>query len=217
MGKFKTLGAILVAVLALSAIGASAAQAEGTFEAEEYTAGLVVEQTETLEFESEIGTMECEEVDMAGLMTEDASAISVVPEFEGCSIGGFEAIVEVNGCELTIHGGEEISSEEFDSPLDVCGSGESEAAAEITIVIPFTGCQITIKGQAGLGGLIVRPGGFFPPDLVIGVQVAKIDAMLENRPGKKCFFGVKKLPLGVHGGLTVGANGITPTVGLHLR
>lgn len=127
--------------------------------------------------------MKCSEVGMTGSMTGTSSTLDIVPKFAGCTaFGGLKAEVTVHACELAFHGGKEISTEEFESTLDIaCGEVE---AAEITIRVPFTGCQITIRGQAGLGGLIIRPGGFFPPDLVIGVQVAAIDAMLETYRAK---------------------------------
>lgn len=215
IGKLKASGAILIAVLAVSAFGASAAQAEGLFEAEEYPVALLGEETETLEIESELGTMKCKEVDLTGEMTGNASMISGVPDFEGCTLGAYKVEVFVTGCELAFHGGKEIAEEEFESTMDVA-CGESEAA-EIAIHIPLSNCVIRVVGQAGLGKLFIKPGGFFPPDLVIGIDVAKVDAILENTGGKKCGLGAGKLPLAVYGGLTISVKGISPTVGLRLR
>jgi hypothetical protein len=217
-GKLKSIGVALIAVLALSGVAATSAQATGLFEAEEYPATLESEQTETFEFEiEELGTVECEDVDISGELESAASVIMVTPSFEECSVPGLGEAEVITECDFAIWGGEEVEEGEFETPLDVVCPEELGGAAGIWLHIPTTGCVVSVKGQVGLGGLFIKPK-FFPfPDLVVGAKVGSVTAAIENTVGKKCAVGVGAVKLNVYGGLTITAFGIKPTIGLTLK
>lgn len=213
-GKLKLIGIVLV-VLAASGVAATAAQAEGTFEAEEYPANLAGEQTEMFEFEVEgVGKVKCTTATFTGAMSGSSSTVGLAPSFSGCTAFGFAAATfNSNGCEFIVHGGEEISEVEFEAPMDIsCG----EAMAKLEFHIPATGCVLSIGGQVALGDLFIKLKFGLPPDLVIGMKVGQVTGALENTVGKKCFLGVGAVKLNVYGGLTLRAFNIGPYFGLGL-
>lgn len=211
--RFKLIGIVLIA-LATSGMAATAAQAEGLFVAEEYPADLVGEQTETFEFEVEgLGTVKCAVADFSGEITGSSSSVTLAPDFEACTVSGSEAIFVNGGCQIVAYGGEEISEEEFKSPMDIA----CEEAAALEFHLPATGCVLSVDGQAGLGDLFIKFQFGFPPDLVIGAKIGEITGEIKNTVGKKCVLPVGMVKLNVNGGLTLGASVLGAFIGLELK
>jgi len=211
--KLKLIGVVL-AVLAASAMTASAAYA-GTFEAEEYPATLTGEQTETFEFEvEEVGTIKCNSATFSGEMSGPSSQISLAPSFKECTgLGGIPATFIANGCELVVHGGEEIEEFEFKGPMDiVCG----EAAAQFEFHLG--GCIFSAGAQVALGNLFIKFKWWaFPPDVIIGLKVGEVTGAIAKTPGKFCLLPQGMVTLNVYGGLTLRATGIGPYIGLGIK
>jgi hypothetical protein len=95
--KFKALGLAMVAVLALSAIGASTAQAQ--FTATSYPT--TVTATSALGNDvitTEGGSVECAS-HFVGTLTEASNSLTLTPTYTGCKAFGFlSATVSTNGC-----------------------------------------------------------------------------------------------------------------------
>ncbi|HST70742.1 MAG TPA: hypothetical protein VLI94_13935 [Solirubrobacterales bacterium] len=95
--KFKALGLAMVAVLALSAIGVSTAQAQ--FTASSYPATV----TATSELGNDVittegGSVECKS-QFEGTLTEASNTLTVTPTYTNCKAFGFtSATVNMNGC-----------------------------------------------------------------------------------------------------------------------
>lgn len=99
--KVKALGLALVAVFALSAVGASAASAE--FKADSYPATLTASAESEQVFTSSTGQVRCTTLTGDATLTEESAAITTTPAYTGCTafVGESElkAKVTFNGCD----------------------------------------------------------------------------------------------------------------------
>jgi len=100
--KFKTLGLAMVAVLAMSAFVASAAQAQYT--ASSYpTTGTATSTLGNDIFTTEGGTVECKS-HFVGTLSEASNTLTVTPTYTSCKAFGFaHATVNMNGCAYVFH------------------------------------------------------------------------------------------------------------------
>ena len=107
--KIRILGLALTAILAISALIASAAQAtEAEFMAAE-AGEATLENESTLVLTTEVGTLECSSLSAHGEVSEGNQSTFETEgavELNGCDAFGLEAEVNFNGCELKFHAGE---------------------------------------------------------------------------------------------------------------
>jgi hypothetical protein len=157
--KVNVLGLATVAVLAMGALLASAAQA-GTLETE--TGGSVLLHGEQVE-NSHVFTL----TDNGNLTTtctgatfsavgETANGSSTIeshPEYSGCTAFGLSATITTTGCNYLFHIGEETGAGEFGGTVDIkCGTG--------AIVITAGTCEVKVGTQSGLNsGTATDSGG----------------------------------------------------------
>jgi len=147
--KFKTLGLALVAVLAMSAFVASAAQAQ-LFTANAYPT--TVTATSALgndDFNTEAGSVECKS-HFEGTLSEASSDITITPTYTECKAFGFaSATVNMNGCDYT------FTIHQFPRTITVdllCGAGKN-------VIITAGACEIQIPAQSELSfGTIAQNG-----------------------------------------------------------
>src|SRR4051812_44065241 len=98
-GKLKRLGLVLVAVAALAAVGASAAQA-GEFTAENYAATITGNQISKHTFKFEAGTDVCTVATFHGTQAAAAETLTLNASYENCATpnGGAAVGVTMNSC-----------------------------------------------------------------------------------------------------------------------
>jgi hypothetical protein len=143
--KFKTLGIAMVAVLALSAVVASAASATN-FTASKYpTAGTATSEKGNDDFKTEAGSVECKAHFAVAALTEPSETVTVTPTYTECKAFGFlNATVNMNGCDYVFHSNGQVDV--------VCASGGP-------IKITAGTCETTIAAQSGLGTVDLANSG----------------------------------------------------------
>jgi hypothetical protein len=141
--KLKTLGVAAFAVLALSAVGASAAHATN-FTASAYPTSFTgVSEKGNDTFATEAGNVECKS-HFSGTETAASETVTVTPVYSECRAFGFlSATVNMNGCDYVFHTNGEV---------DVECSGANK------IVIIGGTCETTIGTQTGLKSVILANG-----------------------------------------------------------
>ncbi len=138
----KPLG-LLLPILAMSAVFASAASANPQFHAELADTTLTASQTTANVFNFDRGELKCKSVKYTGTTAAATSTtMTLTPSYEECKLGGENATVTVNGCGYQFHLAAE--EENFEASMDI----ECPAEKQLEIDIPF--CTITIHPQAGL-------------------------------------------------------------------
>jgi hypothetical protein len=156
--NFKTLGLALVALLAMSAVIASAAQAvpePPEFQAATYPAkvtgagpgaGIANAFTITTGAAKNISTI-CKKNKFEGELTGASTTLTVKPTYEECKLGGLAAIIDMNTCDFVFH--------------TVKASNPPTASAEVkctkekdTITITQGTCVVHVEEQAGLNHVI---------------------------------------------------------------
>jgi hypothetical protein len=175
LSKAKGLGAALMAVLAIGAIAASAAQATPTFTGFSTPGGVPTHEHTIIEGTTEegsvfrlaygpIGTLECHESLTGTSLTGDDTELTIIPVYTypdtsgktDCTtdIGGtkFTTHINMNGCDYVFHSGTATADPDVHSgTTDIkCPSGP------ITITITKLGseetkCTVTVGSQNGLG------------------------------------------------------------------
>ena len=105
--KLKVLGLVLVAALALSAVTASGASAEGTYTSEvAHTNNLEGKQATTLVFSTSIGTVTCKKGIFFGTASQaSVTDLTLTPTYEECKVhtifGELNATIDM-GCAFTL-------------------------------------------------------------------------------------------------------------------
>jgi len=135
--KFKTLGLAMVAVLAMSAFVASAAQAQYTASSYPTTAKATSEVGNDV-FTTEGGTVECKS-EFSGTLSEASSTLTVTPHYTNCKAFGFAtATVTMNECNYIFH---RVTGESSEVTVN-CPAGK-------VITVVAGNCEATIGTQAG--------------------------------------------------------------------
>jgi hypothetical protein len=153
--KFKALGLAFIAVVAMSAIGASAAEAVPQFTCSTYPCTATGANTKGSEvFTTEAGKVECDShflVESFNAKATDlhgpASTVTVTPTYTGCEAFGFlSATVTTTGCDYVFHATEKVATNVYKHHVDVVCEGAN------TIKISAAGglCKAEIKPQNGL-------------------------------------------------------------------
>lgn len=157
MKRIKTVGLIIGAALALTALGASSATA-AQFRAEEYPT--TVAGAQITEFalgtngtKSPIKT-KCSKVTFAGVESEASSAMTVTPTLSGCKTAGVSSTPSVNSCYFVFHSTNEEAP--FVGGVDVTCSKENDT---IDFAVPGLECTIKIPAQNGLGSVAYSNSG----------------------------------------------------------
>jgi hypothetical protein len=159
MRNLKALGLALLAVFALSAVAASAAQAEYKLTPQKSPAFIKGEQIahaagNKLEITSKGTKVECKtatyEGTVSGATVTDAT---VTPSYGGCTAnGGLEAIVDVNGCTITLTGETNTAKEGIVHLLCPETKPGSGVLKEIEVTIPEISCAIKVHAQTPTSG-----------------------------------------------------------------
>lgn len=147
MQRFKVIGLALVAVLALSAVVATAAMAE-KYHAEEAPVKVIGTQLEAHVFKAQAGTISCTKASFSGESLATAVAeLNIKASYSGCTFLGVVGVpVEMGACTY-----------QFLEPVGK-KSKVSVVGTECTLTqkpIKFTaaGCTVKIAKQANLGTL----------------------------------------------------------------
>ena len=180
--KLRILGLAFVAVLASSALVASAAQAVPTFEAESFP--VTIHGTNTIEkekFTTEAGTVECFS-SFHGEITKtqhekEPSTLTAHPTYTECRAFGFlSATVTTTGCNYVFHATEKTSLDNYKAHVDVvCEAGKS-------IKIVASTCSAEVKGQTGLTTAAIKDDTTATPkkDTTVTPNVAGIAYTVTN-------------------------------------
>lgn len=139
----KILGLMLVAILAMSAVVASAASATDMFTLESSPTTLTGKQEapNNNKFKIVGQTVQCETATFDATVSGTAVSeiTSIAPTYSGCTLAGVPTTIDTNGCKYALFGN-----------TDANGHGEvriekCEAGKAIKITIPGLSCDITIK------------------------------------------------------------------------
>ncbi len=149
MRNLKILGLAFVAVLAMSAMVASAAQAS-KFTAAEYPATITGEQEggSTANRLTVGGAfVTCAQGNYHGTLSEASSTLSVSLDYTECETSfGTSATVDNNGCGYTFHSGAGAEDTWAGTADLVCPAGQ-----ELTVTLGL--CTVHVAPQANLGGI----------------------------------------------------------------
>jgi len=151
MNSFCTIRLALLsafALLALSAVGSSAAQA-GTFTAGQYPATIVGTNNVPHTLTTSLGAIECAPF-FDGKLEAASEEITLEPGYGPCTLGAKEVHVDLNGCDYTVHAGETLGGDKVGGTMDIGCPPGSVIDFEVTS-IPV--CHLTVPGQAGLSAL----------------------------------------------------------------
>ena len=137
--NLKALGLALVAVFAMSVVGASAASAATEFHAEKAPVTLTGSQHAGEDvFTTDAGTVSCENASYVGSQaTATALTSSATPSYSGChATFGLNTTIDVNECKYIFHSDTK--------KVDIsCPSGK-------VLAVTAPGCEITVGSQTGL-------------------------------------------------------------------
>jgi len=185
----KALGLAFIAVVAMSALSASAAQATPEFTCSTYPCTATGSSLSGAEkFTTEAGTVECDShflVEKYNATKEDitgpTSTVTVTPTYTNCKAFGFlSATVNVEGCDYVFHATEFVSAGDYKHHVDVvCPAGQS-------IKIVASTCKAEVGGQTGLttAKTTNNAGG----TVTVQPEVANI-SMTVTQDGFGCPFG----------------------------
>ena len=134
--RLKMLGVTVVAVLALTAVVASAAQAASFHSELEGTTTLNGTQTGNHVFNAAGATITCKNATFTGMQTgKVANDVTVAATYKNCSFLFFNVNVNMNGCEYKFHS---------NNTVDVVG------ASCKGITYEGAGCKVVVPAQSGL-------------------------------------------------------------------
>ncbi len=191
--KFKTLGLCLVAVFAMSAVAATAAQAE-KFTSASYAASITGEQIGALpnEFEVTNAGVECGTATFSGTLAAASETLTITPNYQNCLVGGsIPATVDMNGCDYLFHAtGVKTASVDV-----VCPTTAGGVTDKIVITVPATGCEIQVPEQNSLSTLHIHVEAGIG-DVRVTVKVGKIS----YSQNAKCPGGVESEKTGIYNG-----------------
>lgn len=139
--KFKAIGLTMVAVFALTAVSASAAQAATFMSEGNVTASITADQEGTNVFSVEGSEVKCTTAHFAtaGEVSSPTENIEVHPEYSGCTAFGFlSATVNTEGCNYILNANGTVTV--------TCSSGH-------VITIKGGTCEATVGSQGPLSGI----------------------------------------------------------------
>jgi hypothetical protein len=171
--NLKALGLAMVAVFAMSALVASAAQATvSTFTPEKGEAATIHGvQSTTHNFQVGSRTLTCGTATFLGSVTGNTTDTKIVPTYENCDtkpvLGiSFPAVVTMNSCYYTFTGENTVATGQYGVSVHVeCDSGD-----EIVIHVKSGSndiCTLTIKPQTATGLTATNDTSTKPDDVVL--------------------------------------------------
>lgn len=150
MKSIKTLGLALVAVLAMSAVVASAASAATFMSEGNVNAKVEADQSTTHTFSIEGNNVTCTTAhfETAGEIASPASSVTVHPTYTGCTAFGFVgSTVSTTGCDYVLTAPGKVEGGKVGGNIEVkCGAGSK-------IVIVAGTCEVTVAAQSFTSGL----------------------------------------------------------------
>jgi hypothetical protein len=176
--SFKALGLALIALAAMTALSASAAQA-GTLTVEPGpTVTLTGEQTEKHKFEltdhlieGKPAATECGKAHFKHVgagVGNGAETVTVHPEYTECKAFGLNATVNTTGCDYLLHLGAVTGTGWHVTTDVVCAAGS-------LIKITTATCEVTVGAQTGLATSQVTNGTTVSPmDLILHTKITGI-------------------------------------------
>jgi hypothetical protein len=171
--KVKIIGMALVALFALSAVGASAAQAASSLDVGATPAFVTADQIagnplklalKTATGGTTLSTVKCTTGHLeTTTTTANVTEATLTPSYAGCTLGGLEAEVKVNGCKYTLTNTAVAKTAEVDitsctTPLEIVQAG----------------CVIKIANQGPLGSITFANLAGPPKDVEATVAVSMI-------------------------------------------
>jgi hypothetical protein len=185
--NLKVLGLALVAMLAMSVVVASAAQANSNFTTTNGLYPTIFEGEQGTEnvFTTTTGSVKCttakfvyrngETMQEAGINyvigtnTAASETASLHPEYTGCKAFGVKATVTTTGCNYLFHVTNAASP--FTLSTDIACSGTNK----ITVVPTGVDCTITVGPQTGITGLsAVNAGAGATEDITVTINSGNI-------------------------------------------
>ena len=188
MTSLRQLGVLGVALLALVAIGttaASVAQA-GTFTAGAYPATIASTSPPAFQFFiTKLGFMTCQP-SYHGELTAASEELTLTPTFNplpvvntSCERGGAVTHVNTNGCDFRLRAGEQVEEDVVAGTMDiVCPEGKS---IEFEITGSGSPCYLTVPPQENLTG---APGGSPAANGIFFRNKTPNSVSLQINPGK---------------------------------
>lgn len=144
-GKLATFGIVLVVALALGAVAAVGASAEGVYIFESTHTTVEGSQTEASVFETSVGTVKCQKATFSATgEAKEASELTITPAYSECKgPGEASATIDINGCKYKLL-----------TPTETGQSPPTDLDAQMQIVkctksieVTAAGCVIKIPEQ----------------------------------------------------------------------
>jgi hypothetical protein len=170
--KLKTIGPAILAIFAMSAFLAPAAQAQ--FTASSYpTTAVANSAIGNDDFKTEAGSVECA-ADFVGTLTEASNTLTLEPTYTNCKAFGFtEASMNMNGCAYVFHRWSLLISH----VTIECSGGK--------ILIKAGNCEVQIGEQGPLSSISLSNNG---NHIQVAFNLANI-AYAVTKDGFLCPFG----------------------------
>ena len=148
MNRIKTMGLVVVAALALTALLGAASASASQFRAEGYPTAIAGTQgtAQKLVFGPGGAVSKCSTIATSGTASAASSALSQATTYKGCTLGGLSATVSANSCTSTLHSTNEAAP--YTGTMDIA-CGKAGDAIEITQGT----CVIQIPAQSSLAGV----------------------------------------------------------------
>jgi hypothetical protein len=182
--KFKGVTLALVAVLAMSAFVASAAQAI-TISSSSYPQTVTGSASGIGEhFKTEAGSVECEKSSYDGTLGEASSTLTVKPTYTGCTafFGFASATIHTEECAYVFHAtGHDSGTATFTANVDVSCPGSQ------SIKITAGTCRAEVKSQTGLSTANITNMAGSPSDITVKPAITGI-AYTVTQDGFGCPF-----------------------------
>jgi len=180
--NLKTLGVALCAVLALTAVVASAASAAKYTAASYPTTGTGESPVGNDTFKTEAGTVECKS-HFEGTLTEASATLTVKPTYTNCRAFGFlEASVEMNGCHYQFTEATFTTADEFHAVVHfLCTTSATKTKVKAGT------CELEI-GEQSPGGVVNITNNTAAGDVSVKAAVTGIKYTV-TQDGFGCPFG----------------------------
>jgi hypothetical protein len=203
--NLKVLGLALIAVLAMSVVAASAAQAEPTIELGAATADIEGEQTATHTFTVDGSSIECTTAKFTSTSVANGSTwVTAHPEYSGCTAFGFlNSSVTTTGCNYeAMANGAEGAEMNFAGELKVVCSGTSKIVIKAPASVPV--CEAEVGSQtiaATGGGMTWTNNTVSPMDVILKNNKTPV-AVTKTKDGFACPFSGTGATTGTYSGTT---------------
>jgi hypothetical protein len=171
--KIKRLGLAFIAIMAMNVAASSAAQASELHAEGGPSVNITGQQTTQQKIQIFPSlNIQCTTASFEGTVQGDtqsqttAQEFTLTPTYTGCTLGGLNAIIDMNGCKYTVTGNGQPA---LTALVDISGCTSGK-----TIEITAPGCTITVPEQPGLSHVTFTniPGP--PKDLEVQFTIASI-------------------------------------------